>query len=251
MLERSHLIVVADADALAERVARHTLEAGARALARHGRFDVALAGGSTPKAAYELLASSRFRGELDWTRVRFFFGDERCVPPDDDQSNFKMARTALLEPLGIAPAAIFRMRGEDEPQAAAAAYADVVRAELERDDTDTPAFDLVMLGMGPDGHTASLFPGTDPLEENERLVRAPYVEKFATFRLTLTPKAIDAAHEIAVATAGDTKTDALAAVLDGPFEPSRYPIQIVRPRHGTLTWLVDEVAAAKLRSRAS
>jgi 6-phosphogluconolactonase len=249
VLERSNLIVVPDAATLAERVARHTLDAGAHALARHGRFDLALAGGSTPKAAYELLASPRLRGELDWNRVRFFFGDERCVPPDDDQSNFKMARTTLLHPLGIAPSAIFRMRGEDEPRAAAAAYADILRAELELDDTDAPVFDLVMLGMGPDGHTASLFPGTDPLEENELLVRAPYVAKFTTFRLTLTPKAIDAAHEIAVATAGDTKTDALAAVLDGPFDPTRYPIQIVRPRHGMLTWLVDDDAAAKLRSR--
>jgi 6-phosphogluconolactonase len=251
VLERSNLIVVPDAEALAERVARHTLDAGTNALARHGRFDVALAGGSTPKAAYELLASSRFRSELDWRRVRFFFGDERCVPPDDDQSNFKMARTALLDPLGIAPSAIFRMRGEDEPRAAAAAYADVLRAELERDDAGAPIFDLVMLGMGPDGHTASLFPGTDPLEENELLVRAPYVAKFATFRLTLTPKTIDAAHEIAVATAGDTKTDALAAVMDGPFDPTLYPVQILRPRNGTLTWLVDEVAAAKLRARHS
>jgi len=251
VLERSTLIVVRDAEALAERVARHTLDAGAQALARRGRFDVALAGGSTPKAAYELIASSRFRGELDWSRVRFFFGDERCVPPDDDQSNFKMARTTLLDPLGIAPTAIFRMRGEDDPQAAAAAYAEILRAELELDDAGAPVLDLVMLGMGPDGHTASLFPGTDPLEDDDLLVRAPYVEKFATFRLTLTPKTIDAAHEVAVATAGDTKTDALAAVLDGPFDPQRYPVQIVRPRNGTLTWLVDDVAAAKLRSRDS
>jgi 6-phosphogluconolactonase len=251
VLERSNLIVVRDAEALAERVARHTLDAGAHALALRGRFDVALAGGSTPKAAYELLASPRFRGELDWSRVRFFFGDERCVPPDDDQSNFKMARTTLLDPLGIAPTAIFRMRGEDEPRAAAAAYADVLRAQLELDDAGAPVFDLVMLGMGPDGHTASLFPGTDPLEDDDLLVRAPYVEKFTTFRLTLTPKTIDAAREIAIATAGDTKTDALAAVLDGPFDPKRYPVQIVRPRNGTLTWLVDDVAAAKLRSRDS
>ena len=251
MLERSNLIVVEDAAALAERVARHTLDAGTAALARHGRFDVALAGGSTPKAAYELLASPRYEGALDWSRVRFFFGDERCVPPDDDQSNFKMARTSLLDPLGIAPAAIFRMHGEDEPHTGAAAYAEVLRAELELDDTGAPIFDLVMLGMGPDGHTASLFPGTDPLDENDLLVRAPYVEKFATFRLTLTPKTIDAAHEIAIATAGDTKTDALAAVLDGPFDPTLYPVQILRPRNGTLTWLVDEVAAAKLHVRNS
>ena len=246
MLERSELIVVPDAAALAERVAQHTLAAGTSALARHGRFDVALAGGSTPKAAYELLASPRLRGQLDWSRARFFFGDERCVPPDDVESNYNMARESLLAPLRIGRRAIFRMHGELAPREAAAGYAECLRAELDLDDVGAPVFDLVMLGMGPDGHTASLFPGTDPLDDDALLVKAPYVEKFETFRLTLTPKTINAAHEIAVATAGETKTDALAAVLRGPFEPTRYPIQILRPRHGTLAWLVDEIAAAKL-----
>jgi 6-phosphogluconolactonase len=246
MLERAHLIVVPDEHALAERVARHTLETGKAALAARGRFELALAGGSTPKAAYALLAQTPLRDELDWSKVRFFFGDERCVPPADEQSNYRMARLALLEPLGIASNAIFRMRGEDKPQAAARAYAEVLRRELEFDDEDVPRFDLVMLGMGPDGHTASLFPGTDPLEDDALLVRAPYVAKFATHRLTLTPRVINAAREIAVATAGPTKTAALAAVLDGPFDPTTYPIQILGPRAGTLTWLVDEAAAAKL-----
>jgi 6-phosphogluconolactonase len=246
MLERAHLVVVPDEHALAERVARHTLEAGKAALAARGRFELALAGGSTPKAAYALLAQPPLRDELDWSKVRFFFGDERCVPPADEQSNYRMARLALLEPLGIASNAIFRMRGEDEPQAAARAYAEVLRRELESDDEDVPRLDLVMLGMGPDGHTASLFPGTDPLEDDALLVRAPYVAKFETHRLTLTPRVINAAREVAVATAGPTKTDALAAVLDGPFDPTTYPIQILGPRAGTLTWLVDEAAAAKL-----
>jgi 6-phosphogluconolactonase len=246
VLERAHLIVVPDEHALAERVARHTLDAARAAIARHGRFDVSLAGGSTPKAAYALLAAPPLRDEVDWTRVRFFFGDERCVPPDDDQSNYKMARTALLEPLGIAPSTVFRMRGEDAPEEAASAYADVLRAELATDDEGVPVFDLVMLGMGPDGHTASLFPGSDPLEDDDLLVRAPYVAKFASYRITLTPKAINAAHEVAVATAGPTKTDALAAVLLGSHEPRDYPSRILRPRTGKLTWLVDEAAAAKL-----
>jgi 6-phosphogluconolactonase len=246
MLERAHLIVVPDEHALAERVARHTLEAGRASLEARGRFDLALAGGSTPKAAYVLLARTPLRDEIDWSKVRFFFGDERCVPPDDEQSNYKMARLALLEPLGISPQAIFRMHGEDEPPTAARAYAEVLRRELESDDQDVPRFDLVMLGMGPDGHTASLFPGTDPLEDDALLVRAPYVSKFRAHRLTLTPRVINAAREVAVATAGPTKTDALAAVLNGPFEPATYPSQILGPRAGTLTWLVDEAAAAKL-----
>ena len=249
MLERSNLIVVDDAAALAERVARHTLDAGTAALARHGRFDVALAGGSTPKAAYELLASPRYEGALDWSRVRFFFGDERCVPPDDDQSNFKMARTSLLDPLGIAPSAIFRMHGEDEPHTGAAAYAEVLRAELELDDTGAPIFDLVMLGMGPDGHTASLFPG-NPLPQDERLVDSPWVAKFNTFRLTLTPRVINAARAVLISTEGDAKADALYAALEGPYDPSQTPIQIVRPTDGNLTWYVDPAAAAKLPREA-
>jgi 6-phosphogluconolactonase len=246
LLERGQLIVVADEAALAARVAEHTLAAAREAIGRHGRFDLALAGGSTPKAAYALLARTPLRERVDWGRVRFFFGDERCVPPDDDRSNFKMARLALLDPLGIDGGSIFRMRGEIEPHAAARAYADVLRAELPRDDAGVPAFDLIMLGMGPDGHTASLFPGSDPLEDDELLVRAPYVAKFSTYRLTLTPRVLNAAREIAVATAGPTKTDALAAVLRGPSEPATYPSQILSPRSGKLTWLVDEAAAAKL-----
>ena len=247
MLDRVTLVVVRDDVALAERVADHTLAAARAAIARRGRFDLALAGGSTPKAAYALLACAPRRDAIDWGRVRFFFGDERCVPPDDDESNYKMARLALLEPLGIAPEAVFRMQGEAAPDAAARAYAGVLRAELEPDAACVPAFDLVMLGMGPDGHTASLFPGTDPLADDDALVRAPYVAKFATHRITLTPRAINAAHEVAVATAGAAKTAALAAVLTGPFEPQTYPAQILRPRNGTLTWLVDEAAAADLR----
>jgi 6-phosphogluconolactonase len=247
MLDRAHLIVVADESALAARVARHTLDSGLAAIARHGRFDLALAGGSTPKAAYRLLAAAPLRGEIDWSKVRFFFGDERCVPPGDDQSNYKMAHDNLLAPLGIAAAAIFRIEGEREPQAAAAAYAGILRRELEPGDGGAPSFDLIMLGMGPDGHTASLFPGSDPFGDDDRLVRAPYVAKFRAYRITLTPRVINAAREVAVATAGPTKTDALAAVLTGPYEPATYPSQILEPRRGTLTWLVDEAAAAKLR----
>jgi 6-phosphogluconolactonase len=247
VLERAHLIVVPDEGALALRVAEHTLDAARAAFARHGRFDVALAGGSTPKAAYALLAQPPLRDAIDWSRVRFFFGDERCVPPDDDQSNYKMARLALLEPLGIAAANVFRMEGEREPAAAAAAYADVLRAELDTDDRGLPRFDLVMLGMGPDGHTASLFPGSDPFADDDALVRAPFVAKFDTHRITLTPSAINAAREVALATAGPAKTDALAAVLLGPRDPQTYPAQILGPRAGVLTWLVDEAAAAKIR----
>ncbi len=227
--------------ALARAVAEHVVTVGTEAIERRGRFDIALAGGSTPKAAYELLHGPEFRETLDWNLVRFFFGDERCVPPDDTASNYKMAKESLLDPLQILPHAVFRMQGEREPAEAAAAYAEILRKEIGRE----PVLDLIMLGMGADGHTASLFPGSDPAAEETVLVRAPWVAKLATFRLTLTPHVINAARNVAIATEGDAKAGALAAVLDGPYAPQTYPIQIVSPRTGTLRWLVDRAAVSK------
>lgn len=238
---RPDLVVVKDDQALARAVAERFVIAGRNAIVRRGRFNVALAGGSTPKAAYTLVATA-FADAVDWPRTRFFFGDERCVSPDDDESNYKMAKSTLLDALHIGDDCIFRMRGEDDPPAAARAYADILRGELGPE----LAFDLVMLGMGPDGHTASLFPGTDPTLEDAALVRAPFVEQFGTHRITLTPRVINAARAVAVATAGSSKAQALYAVLEGPRDPTRYPIQILEPQHGTLTWLVDEAAAAGL-----
>jgi 6-phosphogluconolactonase len=241
--EAAKLVVVEDEAALARAVGDYFVSLAARATAARGRFDVALAGGSTPKAAYALLAAEPLRAAVDWPNVRFFFGDERCVPPGDAESNYKSARDGLFEPLGIDAAQIFRMHGEDEPQAAAAAYATLLRDVVG---SDPPAFDLVLLGMGPDGHTASLFPGTDPLEDDAALVRAPYVAKFATHRITLTPRVINAARAIAIATGGSAKAEALHGVLEGPRDPTHYPIQIVEPRDGTLTWFVDRAAAVLL-----
>lgn len=238
---RPDLVVVKDDQALARAVAERFVITGRNAIVRRGLFDVALAGGSTPKATYALIARA-YRDAVDWTRTRFFFGDERCVPPDDDESNYKMAKTTLFDPLHIGDACVFRMRGEDEAGGAARAYAGILRGELGPE----LAFDLVMLGMGPDGHTASLFPGTDPTLDEAALVRAPFVEKLGTHRITLTPRVLNAARAIAVATAGDSKADALHAVFDGPRDPTRYPIAILAPQRGTLTWLVDEAAAAKL-----
>jgi len=236
------LIVVADETALAQALAEHVVRAAGEAVAARGRFDLALAGGSTPKAAYALLASPERRGAVAWDRVRFFFGDERCVPPDDGQSNFRMAAESLLRPLDIAESAIFRMHGEDEPAAAARDYAGVLRAELERAEDGTPVFDLVLLGMGPDGHTASLFPGSDPYEDDALLVRAPYVAKFATYRLTVTPRVLGHARAVAVAAAGAAKADALAGALREGADPATYPIAVLKRGRGRLTWLVDRAA---------
>ncbi len=158
--------------------------------------DVVLAGGSTPRAMNALLASSPRRGSVSWNRVRFFFGDERTVPPDDPESNYRMNRETLFEPLGILPEHIFRMHGEDDPHAAAAAYAEVLTRELGA----RPRFDLLFLGMGPDGHTASIFPGTLAHIDDTKLVVANRVEKLSTWRITLTPHVInDATHVVITA----------------------------------------------------
>ena len=242
------LHIVEDEATLARELANRIVADARRALAARKSFALALAGGSTPKATYTLLAAE-YADALDWSRVRFFFGDERCVAPTDEQSNYRTAHDALFAPLGIAVANVFRMRGEDEPASAARAYADVLRAKLERTSDGSPIFDLVLLGMGPDGHTASLFPGADPHTDDALLVRAPYVATFATHRLTLTPFVINAARAIVVATAGYAKAQALHAIFDGPSDPMRYPIAILAPRNGTLDFIVDRAAASQLARR--
>jgi 6-phosphogluconolactonase len=243
------LVVVADEAAIARAVAESFVAKARASIATRATFTVALAGGSSPKAAYSLLAAE-YRDAVAWEKVRFFFGDERCVPPDDDESNYKMAYQAMLGPLGIPQERVFRMRGEDQPASAAAAYAAILKSELPVTH-GAPTIDFIMLGMGPDGHTASLFPGTDPLTDDEEFVRAPYVEKFGTFRITLTPRVLNAAYDLEVETAGPSKTDALAAVLEGPRNPTSLPIQILAPSPGRLTWLVDRAAAAKLTTHTA
>jgi len=239
---KGELVVASDADDLAHRVAEHFIACATEAIDTCGSFAVALAGGSTPKAAYARLASDAMRDRIAWARVRFYFGDERCVPPDDEQSNFRMASRCLLEPLAIEADHVARMRGEDEPAVAAAAYAALLRERLGT----LPRFDLVMLGMGPDGHTASLFPGEDPLTDDRALVRAPFVATAGTHRITLTPQVINAARTVAIATGGTEKAQALARALEGEYEPRAVPVQIVDPLDGRLVWLVDREAVTLL-----
>ncbi len=238
------LLVVEETASLAHVLAEHVASAARGAIASRGRFDLALAGGSTPEATYKLLAAAPYRDTVDWSRVHVFFSDERCVPPTDPQSNYKMALDALLGRVGIAPDHIARILGEATPADAATAYASILRAEFG----PAPVLDLVLLGMGTDGHTASLFPGNDPFYDDDALVRAPYVDQFSTFRITFTPRLINAARGITIATAGSSKADALTAVFDGPDCPSEYPIQAVTADAKT-TWLVDRAAAARLDAR--
>jgi 6-phosphogluconolactonase len=232
--------VLRDPDALADRAADHFIELVAAAVAARGTAAVALAGGSTPRAMNARLAAAPRRERVAWNNLRFFFGDERCVPPEHADSNFRMTRETLFEPLGIAENQIARIRGEDEPHAAAAAY----DAELTSALGALPVFDVVYLGMGPDGHTASLFPGTIAAIDLARNAVANYVPKFDTYRITLTPRVFNAARHVAITAAGAEKAAALAAVINGPREPERYPAQLIAPVSGELHWFVDAAAAA-------
>ena len=242
MRESRPVTVLDDAAALAAAAADYFVEVVRGTLADRDRAHVALAGGSTPRAVNALLTAPPRRGAVDWTRVVFWFGDERCVPPDDPQSNYRMNRETLLQPLGIEAAHVHRMRGEDDPSAAAADYDAVLLATLG----DDPRLDLIMLGMGPDGHTASLFPGTIKAIDKTKRCIAHYVPKLDMWRITLTPHTINAARHVAITAGGSEKADALRAVLEGPRQTDVYPSQLVHPHDGELRWLVDADAASKL-----
>ena len=234
--------VFPDATGVSAALAQTFAESAQTAVAQHGSFEVALSGGTTPKAAYLLLAAEPLRSQIDWSNVFVYFGDERCVPPDDAASNYRMAYESLLGAVPIPGENVFRMRGEADPAIAANEYASLIRARLG----DHPHFDLVMLGLGEDAHTASLFPGSSLSMGDPSLVRAVYATTQAMWRITLTPDAINGARGVVFAVEGAAKAPALHSVLEGPRDVARWPAQIVAPPHGTLTWLVDEAAAADL-----
>lgn len=205
-------------------------------------FSVALSGGSTPKALHAILASEPCRSLIDWAKVRVFFGDERCVPPDHAESNYRMAKETLLSKVPIPIDNIYRMEGEQEPAAAGEKY-DTELAELFG---DTGGLDLCLLGMGDDGHTASLFPHTPALAERSRRAVAQYVEKSTTgksWRITLTAPFINRSRYAVFLVAGAGKAKALATVLEGPRDPETYPSQLIAPEPGKLVFIVDASAA--------
>lgn len=243
------IVVVPDAPALARAVAEQVVACATTAIRERGQCLLALAGGTTPSAAYAALASEAFRHQLDWSRLHVVWGDERCVPPDDPRSNYRMAREALLDHVPLPPANIHRITGEAEPTQAALAYESLLRSLVGggAPDADTDAgLDLVLLGMGSDGHTASLFPGTAAVRERVRWVVAEFIEAVGTWRVTLTPVALNAARQVSFVVSGTAKARRLQEVLEGPSIPDRLPAQAVRPTHGRLTWLVDEAAATHL-----
>jgi 6-phosphogluconolactonase len=246
MATKGEMQIFRDPATLARALADLVVSIGRMAMADRGAFHVALSGGNTPRAAYELLAQEPWRDDLSWSDVFIYFGDERCVPPDDDQSNYLMAKHAFLDSVGIPRANVHRIAGEIDPGHAANEYASLLRTVFG----NAPRLDLILLGLGPDGHTASLFPGTPPDTGDDSLVRAVYAKSQMMWRVTMTPMVINLGHTVAFAVEGTEKADILAAVYQGPIDPVKYPAQIVQPVPGRLIWLVDEMAAGMLKRSA-
>jgi len=243
MKQIGSLLVFPSAEAVTRAAADRFASVAAESIAARGRFSVVLSGGSTPRGTYRRLANDPYARQIDWAKTFIFFGDERSVPPDHPDSNFRMANEALLSRVPIPPGNIKRMAGEGDPNASAAAYEADLRAWFGR--ADWPRLDLVFLGMGDDGHTASLFPGSAALQETARWVVANWVEKFHTFRITLTLPAINHAARVLFLVTGAGKTERLAQVLNDEPSDAPLPSQLIQPLEGTVEWLVDEAAAPK------
>lgn len=252
MTHAGEIRIHADPAALAVAAARRWEAITHHAIAARGQCHVALAGGSTPRTLYRLLASADWRERIHWQAMRFWFGDERCVPPDHADSNFRMARESLLDPIAAAPDHVHRIEAERDPIAAAAAYSDALKAQFAPPQGAVPRFDLVLLGLGPDGHVASLFPDTPLLDETRRWVGACRVAKLDAWRISLTFPVLNAARHVLLLVAGDNKAGIVAEVLDSRHDPGRrdprYPVERLHPQ-GRLEWLLDEAAAAGLVQR--
>jgi 6-phosphogluconolactonase len=243
--------VYEDANSLATQAAIDFVKMSQEAIEIRGRFSVALSGGSTPKMLFNKLAEDAYARVVQWDRIDVFWGDERCVPPDHEDSNYNTARQELLERVPLPEENIYRMRGELDPRRAANAYEDLLRGYfLGRTDgveknTDL-TFDLIYLGMGDDGHTASLFPKTTALQEKNRWVVANYVDMLGVWRLTLTAPAINLARMVVFLVAGSGKRARLKEVLEGPQDPQSLPSQLINPQAGELVWMVDQAVAGSL-----
>lgn len=240
--------ILPDAGAVARRAAEKFVEAATAAVKGNGSFRVALSGGSTPKALYGLLINEpSLRSQLPWDRMQLFFGDERHAGPDHPDSNFRMAKEAMVSKSPLKPEQVLRIKGEyPDAEQAAAEYEQAIRSYFKLGDGEFPRFDLVLLGIGNDGHTASLFPGTKALHETRRIVVRNWVGKLLTDRITLTAPAINNAALVIFMVTGKDKTLALTAVLERPHEPEQLPAQLIQPKNGTLLWLTDRDAGAML-----
>jgi len=245
-----HLKIEPDVQSFYRRAATEFTKAANDAVGEKDLFTVALSGGSTPRGLYSLLATDpAFRNQIPWGKCFFFWSDERLVPPEHADSNFRMANDALLKQVPVKCSQIFRISGEnDDPTAAAAEYGQILSGFFQLKPGEFPRFDLVLLGMGSDGHTASIFPGTDATRENDRMVVANWVEKLSANRITMTVPVFNNSARVMFLVAGESKAPAVKAVVEGARAPDRFPAQLIQPHDGYVLWLVDQKAGSLLRT---
>jgi len=248
-LERT-IKILPDVAAIAQQAASIFVNAAQQAVRERGVFRVALSGGSTPKALHALLVSDAFRPQLPWDKMQIFFGDERHVPPDHPDSNFRMASETLISKSPLKPEQVHRIKAElQDSEQAAKDYEQILRTQFALKPGELPRFDLMLLGMGNEGHTLSLFPGTTALRDNGRLVVRTWVGKLYTERITCTAPVANNSAVVIFMIAGADKAPALKAVLEGPYEPEQLPAQLIKPADGKLIFLVDAAAGGMLSQK--
>jgi 6-phosphogluconolactonase len=236
------LHIAENIDALIVDVAEFFVEECKKSVLSSGRFTVALSGGSSPKKLYTLLASAQYRSRIEWSKIFFFFGDERFVPANDPQSNYRMAKETLFDPLQISEDHIFPVNTTVSPAESAKDYEQAIRKIFGRD----CKFDLILLGLGDNSHTASLFPHTEVLHEKQALIKEVFVNEVNQFRITFTAPLINNAKVIAFLTFGALKADAVHHILRDPFNPEEYPAQLIKPLSGVVHWFLDKEAASRV-----
>ena len=239
------IVITPTLQELSKKAVEFLLESAAHTIGEKQRFNLVLAGGSTPKSTYRLLAEPQISKRCDWKKVHLFWGDERCVPPNHHNSNFHMASEALIKHIPIPIENIHRIKGEVDPGTSAAEYQQELLSYFHG---ESIVFDLVILGLGADGHTASLFPQTKALTSND-WVAANYVPKLESWRITMTAKTINAAKQIIFLVAGEGKAKTVSHILEGPAQSGTYPAQMIAPKNGTTLWLLDQHAASYLHDK--
>ena len=248
--EAVHIAIFDDKHTLSQNVAEYIMRIVKESIALYGRFTIALTGRTTPGEAYSLLGSEPIKSQIDWQRVHIFWGDERCVPQNNPDSNFYLAQEVLLDKIAIPKSHIHPMPA-DQPDRDVASQAYTVEMQHTFGTNGIPSFDLIHLGMGPEGHTASLFPHQASLHEIHRLVMPVSVPKPPPDGLTFTPPLLNAARHVLFLVTGSDKAEALHAVLEGEYQPDEYPAQIVRPTNGEVVWMLDRAVAQKIQRGAS
>jgi 6-phosphogluconolactonase len=247
VIEKSNgtIEVLSDLEALSLHAASIFVSASKNSIAAKKRFAVAISGGSTPRRLYTLLGSDAYRHRVDWQTVHFFWADERCVPKEDEASNFRTAFDTFLSKIALPDKNIHRIKGEEAPDKAARDYEEEIRRFFG--ESERPGFDLIILGVGEDGHTASLFPGSKSLEERVRLAIPVYLGEPGKNRITLTLPVLNNADQLLFLVAGPSKAAVLSEILGERKKKKGFPAGLIRPAHGNMTWLIDQEAARKLR----